>query len=169
MMRTTGIAIAGISVYRLAAGAETGAAAGDGLLSSGKCGILRDRVPGEDGDAPCAGSGRCPGRLVVFFLRRGIEQAAQCRRVQRVEVEAHPGFVQKGGQGFFRIQGALFRQPGGGSPYQLRSGHDGGHGVLLFVDHSSRVRFGKQRVFGSKGRHIWIICGLRSSSASWKG
>lgn len=36
MMRTTGIAMLGISVYRLAAGAATGAAAGDGLLPSGK-------------------------------------------------------------------------------------------------------------------------------------
>ena len=52
MMRTTGIAMPGISVYRLAAGAATGAAAGDGLLPSGKRGILRDRGPGEDGMPP---------------------------------------------------------------------------------------------------------------------
>ena len=56
MMRTTGIAMPGISVYRLAAGAATGAAAGDGLLPSGKRGTLRDRGPGEDGMPPVRAS-----------------------------------------------------------------------------------------------------------------
>lgn len=52
MMRTPGIAMPGISVYRLAAGAATGAAAGDGLLPPGKRGTLRDRGSGEDGMPP---------------------------------------------------------------------------------------------------------------------
>lgn len=46
MMRTTGIAMPGISVYRLAAGAATGAA-GDGLLPSGKRGPCGTGFPGR--------------------------------------------------------------------------------------------------------------------------
>ena len=47
MMHTAGIAMPGISVYRLAAGAATGAAAGDGLLPSGKRGPCGTGVPGR--------------------------------------------------------------------------------------------------------------------------
>lgn len=171
MMRAAGIAMPGVSVYRLAAGAgAAGPPGGMGYCHAGRAASCSG-LPERTASRPVRASGAVQERRCLFalFLRIGIEQAAQCRRVQRVEVEAHPGFIQKGGQGFFRIQGALFRQPGGSSSYQFRSGYDGGHGVLLFVGYLSRVRFGKQRVFGSKGRHIWIICGLRSSSASWKG
>lgn len=98
MMHTAGIAMPGISVYRLAADAATGAAAGDGLLPSGKRGPCGTGVP-ERTACPLCGLRPLFKRRYLFalFLRFRIEQAAQCRRVQRVEVEAHPGFVQKGG------------------------------------------------------------------------
>ena len=51
MMRTTGIAMPGISVYRLAAGAATGASRG-WAAAIREARSLRDRGPGEDGMPP---------------------------------------------------------------------------------------------------------------------
>lgn len=51
MMRTTGIAMPGISVYRLAAGAATGASRG-WAAAIREARPLRDRGPGEDGMPP---------------------------------------------------------------------------------------------------------------------